>query len=233
MDMQRRGFFGKMAAAGVGVAALFRAAAARAKALPSDPDRKPPKRTSDEVIELPPFEKDGLMTLEESLLARKTDRKYDADASLEPEQLSRLLWATNGVNRDDGHRTTPSAVARYPVDVLIALPEGVYRFDHEAHRLIQVTDEDIRKEIPIQFGFRKAAAIVLYVVRKDKLSGMEPGWADLEIGCMVQSLYLQAAAMDLGCCVFALVKYDDVTQLLGLDEDDEKLRIAQAVGPLR
>ncbi len=74
--------------------------------------------------------------------------------------------------------------------------------------------------------------ILLYVINEKKVPGNELGWADLEIGCMAQDTYLEAAALGLGSCVFALVKYDKVAELLGLKEK-QILRIAQAVGPLK
>jgi hypothetical protein len=46
---------------------------------------------------------------------------------------------------------------------------------------------------------------------------------------MVQNTYLEAAALGLSSCVFALVRYDNVAKLMGL-KSNQALRIAQAVG---
>ena len=230
MDMKRRGFFQKATAAGVGLLALARGIKALAKGLPSDPDATPAKAGAD-VIALPRFEKNGAVPLEQALLKRKSSRDY-AEQALSRDQLSRLLWAANGVNRSDGHRTTPSAIAAYPVDLLVALPEGVYRYETKAHQLVKVLGQDIRDSIPIQGSFKKAAMIALYVINKNKVPGGNLAWGDLEIGCMGQNLFLEAAALGLGACIFGLVRYDKVSELLKLRKD-QILRVAQAAGPLK
>ena len=71
--------------------------------------------------------------------------------------------------------------------------------------------------------------IVLYVINKDKVLSGKIEWADLEIGCMGQSLFLEAVALGLGSCIFAGVATDNVSKIVGL-KDNQILRIAQAVG---
>ena len=72
--------------------------------------------------------------------------------------------------------------------------------------------------------------IVLYVINKDRTSRIE--WADLEIGCMGQNLYLEAAALGIGSRIIASVKAADVTRILGLREN-QILRFAQVTGPIK
>lgn len=225
--MERRGFFGKVLAVGAGALALAKSIKARA-ALPSDATAE----AGPEYLALPGFAKDSPVTLDQALLKRATVRSYDGEARLSAEQLSRLLWATTGANRDDGHRTTPSAMAVYPVDLYVALPEGVFLFEPKKHRLKKVKGEDIRAEIPLQGAFKKAAMLALYVVNTRKSGGSEGSWADLEIGCMVQNLFLKAEAEGLGSAVFALIRADRGGELMGL-KSGQKLRIAQAVGPVK
>ena len=228
--MERRTFLKGLGALGLGFFTLARKAKVWAKGLPSDPGTSTTTTSGSDVIALPPFEKDNRVTLDQALLARHTSRSYDPGRSLSREELSRLLWATAGVNRPDGKRTVPSAMAKYPVDVLAALPEGVYRYEPKDHKLVKVISEDIREKIPRQNAFKKAAMNVLYVINKDKIPTIE--WADIEIGCMGQSLFLEAAAMNMGSCIYAYVQFDTVTKILGLKET-QILRIAQAVGPVK
>jgi nitroreductase len=231
MELERRRFMEKALAVGAGAAALFAGLKARAKGLPSDPGAAAGEAGPD-VIVLPAFEKNSSYTLDQALSDRKSSRNYDPDLPLTKEEISRLMWACNGVNRPDGHRTTPSAVASYPVDVYAALPEGVYLFELKKHQLKKVLSQDIRGDIPIQPGFRKAGMIVLYVANPSRLGPDQDSWADLEIGCMVQDVYLEAAALKKGSCVFALVRKDKVTGLMGLKKN-QTLKIAQAVGNLK
>jgi SagB-type dehydrogenase family enzyme len=226
--MERREFLRKFTAVTVGVFAVARGSRVWAKGLPSDPGGTA-AGTSAEMIALPPFEKNNTFTLDRALLERKSATSF-ADRPLSREELSRLLWATTGVNREDGHRTTPSGRGKYPVDVLVALPEGVYRYEPKEHRLVRFFGQDIREKIPHQNEFKKPAMTVLYLINKEKAYRMDA--ADLEIGCMGQNLYLAAAALGMGSRIIGNIKIEDVTKILGLKES-QILRIAQAAGPIK
>ena len=232
MEIPRRNFLEKALAAGAGLAVLTEGRRVAAADLPSDPGVAGGQAGGPDEIVLPPFEKNGAFTLDQALVNRRSSRGYDPEAKLSREQISRLLWAATGVNWPDGHRTTPSAMARYPVDVYAALPEGIYRFENKDHKLVRVSAEDVRDQIPLQLGLKKAAMKLLFVINQDKLTGIEIWMADLEIGCMVQNVYLETAALGLGSCVFAIAHYDKISKAMKL-KNSQKYRITQAVGPLR
>jgi nitroreductase len=208
---------------------MARGGLAWAKGLPSDQGAAAAAPSEADILALPPFEKSGGFTLEKALLARKSVKSYDPGRKLSREEISRLLWAGTGVNREDGRRTVPSAMARYPVDVVVALPEGVYLYEPKVHQLKKIISEDIREMIPKQEGFKKASMTVLYVINKDKTPGGRLEWADLEIGCIGQGIFLEAASLGLSACIYANVSYESVTKTIGLKEN-QVLRIAQAVG---
>ena len=67
-------------------------------------------------IQLPAPQKTGGLPLMEALAARSSNRAFSS-RDLEPQQLSNLLWAAFGINRDDGRRTAPSAMNRREVDL--------------------------------------------------------------------------------------------------------------------
>ena len=227
--MQRRVFLVKMAAISAGLMTLLKGKTVWSKGLPSDPGTAPAGAGGADLVSLPPFEKSSGFALEKALLERKSFRSYDAARKLSPEEVSKLLWATTGVNRMDNKRTVPSARASYPVEVFVALPEGVYLYEPKGHVLKKVIAEDIRSKIPSQDGFRSAAMIVLYVINKDKVLSGKTEWADLEIGCMGQSLFLEAVSLGLASCIFANFSAESVAKTVGL-KDNQTLRIAQAVG---
>ena len=228
--MERRTFIQKALAFTVGFAAMARGLKAWAKGLPSDPDAPAGTPASPDVIPLPSFEKNGTFPLDQALLGRMSSRSYDANRKLTRQEISRLLWATTGVNRPDGKRTIPSARGVYPVDVVVALPEGAYRFDPKGHRLVRMIPDDIRSKIPAQDAFKSAAMTVIYVINKDKMPRIE--FADLEVGCMGQNLYLEAVALGMGSLIYAGFRADDVAKALGLKEN-QVARIVQAVGPTK
>ncbi len=226
--MDRRVFLVRLAGLGAGLMALLKGTAAWAMGLPSDPGTAP-AGTGLDSVSLPPFEKTSGFALEKALLERRSFRSYDPARKLSPEEVSRLLWAATGVNRPDNKRTVPSARASYPVDLVVALPGGVYLYEPKGHVMKKILSEDIRSKIPNQGGFRSAAMIVLYVINKDRVLSGKIEWADLEIGCMGQSLFLEAVSLGLGSCIFAGVATENVSKIVGL-KDNQILRIAQAVG---
>jgi SagB-type dehydrogenase family enzyme len=228
-SMNRRVFLLGFAAISAGFLSAMKDKMAWSKGLPSDPMEVPVGTPGSGDISLPPFEKGRGAAIEKALLERRSVRSYDPDRKLSREEISRLLWATSGVNRPDGRRTVPSARASYPVDVLAALPDGVYRYEPKTHQLKRILSEDLRSRIPNQDGFKSAAMIVLYVINKDKVLGGRMEWADLEIGCMGQGLFLEASALGLGSCIFASMPIESVAKTIGLKES-QVLRIAQAVG---
>ena len=230
--MKRRGFFLKVAAAGAGAVAALKSVNSWAKGLPSDPGAEKTSEGSDRIY-LPAFAKNLDVTIDQALLDRKTSRNFEGGATLTLDQISRLLWATTGVNRPDGHHTTvPSAMAKYPVSVYVALADGTFLFDPYKHCLARIKDDDIRDKIPIQKPHKSAAMTLIFVSDKNKVSAGDHRWADYEIGCMIQNLYLMCAAMGLESCVFGLVRFDKVPRLLDLPRN-QSVRIAHAVGGLK
>jgi len=121
-------------------------------------------------------------------------------------------------------------MGKYPVDVWVALSEGVYRYDSKEHRLFRIFFYDIRGKIPNQDVFKKAAMHVLYVIVKERVPHGRIEFADVEIGCMGQALFLEAVSLGMGSCIYASIRLDDVTKILRIKED-QILRLAQAVGP--
>jgi hypothetical protein len=212
--MNRRVFLVRLAAMSAGLTALMKGKIAWAKGLPSDPGGTAAGAPGADTLSLVPFDKSGTFPLEKALLERRSVRSYDPERKLSPEEVSRLLWATTGVNRADHKLTVPSARASYPVDVFVALPEGVYLYEPKGHLLKKILSEDIRPKIPTQSGFRSAAMIVLYVIDKG------------------QSLFLEAVALGLGSCIFASIAVETVAKTIGLKEN-QILRIAQAVGGVK
>ena len=225
----RRLFLKQVTVLSAGFITFAKAMRAWANGLPSDPAGVSSEASTSNTIALPPFEKSNPFPLEKALLERKSTKSYDPNRVLTREELSRLLWATTGTNRANGHRTTASALIKYPVDVMVAMPGGVFRYEPGDHKLVKVISDDIRSIVPMQAGFKNAAIIALYVINKDKVPGGRIEWADIEIGSMGQNLFLEAAALGIGSCLFANINSDATIKALGLKEN-QVLRLAQAAG---
>ncbi|MEW6034282.1 MAG: nitroreductase family protein, partial [Chloroflexota bacterium] len=67
-------------------------------------------------IKLPPPSNKGSVSVEAAMLARRSVRRFRAEAMTLPE-LSQVLWAAQGVtSARHGLRTVPSAGATYPLE---------------------------------------------------------------------------------------------------------------------
>ena len=97
-------------------------------------------------MELPAPNKTGGMPLMQALNARRSTKTNYSGAALSAQQLSDLLWATWGVNREDGRRTAPTAMNRQDVRVYVALENGVWLYDAD-NALIKVLEGDWRGQM--------------------------------------------------------------------------------------
>ncbi|MDR1161698.1 MAG: SagB/ThcOx family dehydrogenase [Tannerellaceae bacterium] len=95
------------------------------------------------VIKLSPPAKTGGQPLMKVFNNRKSDRTFAPD-KLKLQDLSDLLWAANGINREDGKRTAPSAMNVQDVDVYVVMEEGAYLYDAKQHALQPVAPGDHR-----------------------------------------------------------------------------------------
>ena len=141
-------------------------------------------------------------TLMQALGNRKSEREF-ADRQLSLEDLSSLLWAANGVNRENGKRTAPSAVNAQDIDLYVCMANGAYLYDAKQNLLRRITAEDIR---PVVAGNQQVAAPAFLVMVADlsrfpeRLSSdrskSEP-LANMDAGYVSQNICLYCAAANL------------------------------------
>ena len=116
-----------------------------------------------ETIKLPPVVKGVPATLMQALEKRQSVREFDK-GNIPRRELSNLLWAANGVNREDGKRTAPSALNKQDVDVYVCMENGAYKYDAKGHALVQVTDKDVRPAVAAQQTWAADAPVVIVLV---------------------------------------------------------------------
>lgn len=97
------------------------------------------------LVELPVPQKTGGLSMLESLAKRHVERRFDS-RPLPMQEVSNILWAACGVNREDGRLTVPTAMNRQRIGVYAVLPGGVYRYDAEQNVLEQVLRGDYLKQ---------------------------------------------------------------------------------------
>lgn len=78
-----------------------------------------------------------------ALSDRHSEREFAA-RQLSGQDLSDLLWAANGINRQDGKRTAASALNKQDIDIYVLMRDGAYLYDYKSHLLKPVAEGDHR-----------------------------------------------------------------------------------------
>ena len=78
------------------------------------------------VLEQPQLNR-GLPVMQ-AFKERRSERQW-AERAVSMRDLSDLLWAADGVNRPDGHRTAPSALGKNDIDIYVLTAEGAYLYN--------------------------------------------------------------------------------------------------------
>ena len=170
---------------------------------------------------------------------RVSVRAY-SDESLSLDELSYVLWCTQGVkevtNRPATQRTVPSAGARHCFETYIlvnrvdGLKPGLYRFLAIDHKLQEVDlSDDIAERVTQgcfnqRFVMNSAITLVLTVDRYRMMwrySERGYRYMHLDAGHVMQNLYLCAEAIDSGVCAIAAFYDDQINETLGIDGVDQ------------
>ena len=189
-------------------------------------------------ITLPEPRYDSDVSLEETLLKRRSVRDY-SDEALTLQEVSQLLWAAQGITDPSGKRTAPSAGALYPLEVYVVvgdiedIAKGVYKYQPQENELIKILDGDQREALTKaaldqQSVAQGAIDIVITAIYKritDKYGDRGIRYVHMEAGHAAQNVYLQVVALNLGTVSIGAFYDDQVKEVLNLPEDREPLYI--------
>jgi SagB-type dehydrogenase family enzyme len=201
-----------------------------------------------EALEIPP------MDLRKAIENRISIRAY-ADKPLTINELSWLLWATQGVRKIGSavgslrtYRNVPSAGGRHPFETYLAvrsaesLPPGLYRFLAVDHLLQEVdVPRDVSSDVAAickgQTFIAQAAVTFIWVadeyrsVWRYKARAYRGIFQDA--GHIGQNLYLAAASIGCGAC--GIGAFDDLalSRYLNLNGTDLFPAYAACVGKLK
>jgi len=202
-------------------------------------------------IELPPFEhlqNIGKTDIVSAIKNRVSRRSYSSKP-LSLEELSFLLWATQGIKQvlDSGHalRTVPSAGCRHAFETYLcvlnvqSLEQGIYRYLPLEHQLLfEFTEKDLeRKIVRAVFGQPYPGDAPLTFIwttipyRMEWRYGMAAHKViAIDAGHVCQNLYLACEAIGLGTCAIAAYDQEALDGLLGIDGQDEFTVYLASVG---
>ncbi|MFW6287454.1 MAG: SagB/ThcOx family dehydrogenase [bacterium] len=201
-------------------------------------------------IDLPDPEKLDVDKIDLRVLVeqRKSLRSY-ADKALTQEELSYLLWMTQGVKKEvkgkATFRTVPSAGARHAFETYLlinrveGLEKGIYRYLALEHKLVpfQLGDDLDNKvmEACLNQRFIKESAVTFIwsaVVERMTWRYKDRGYRylHLDAGHVCQNLYLAAETIDSGVCAIAAYSDDDMNSIIGIDGQEEFVIYIATVG---
>ena len=189
------------------------------------------------AIALPAAKTDGNVSVEKALAERRSLRTPAATA-LTLEEVGQLCWAAQGVTDNKGHRTAPSALAVYPLELyviagaVVGLAPGLYRYDPAKHGLMLVTAGDQRTDFEEkgvgQTWIAKAPVIFVIAGTTDKVAKMKergPQFMAIEAGLAAQGFFLEATALGLGSTFVGGFKPAEARAALGLPSGQEVLAV--------
>ncbi len=209
--------------------------------IPPPPIEKPcaPDKKQIELPKIETLKHIGHIDLQTAIMRRQSCRTY-SDAPLTLEELSFLLWATQGVKLklDSGHalRTVPSAGCRHAFETYLCvlnvtgLEKGIYRYlPLEHHLIFEFNVENPEREITkaaLGQSFAGDAAVTFIWTAIPYRMEWRYGLAAhkviaLDAGHLCQNLYLACEAIDAGTCAIAAYDQEKMDSLLNLDGKEE------------
>jgi len=200
--------------------------------------RSAQKPAAQATISLPAPQRSGAVSVEETLLKRRSIRQYK-NQPLSLAEVAQLLWAAQGTTNEAGGRTAPSAGALYPLEVYAVvgnvkdLEPGVYKYLTREHRLRQVAASDRRAELaaaalgqqqiaqgPVTFVF---SGVYERTAKRYKERAVR--YVHMEAGHAAQNICLQAVALGLGSVVMGAFEDDRVKRVVGMPDEEAALYI--------
>ena len=197
------------------------------------PAQRKPRISPLRVIQLPPPNLKGTVSIEEVLAKRRSVRAFTGQP-LNFTQISQLAWAGQGItNKENGLRTAPSAGAIYPINLYFAIQGGVFLYNPLEHSLEQTLDRDVRIGLAAaalnQEVVAESACNIIIAGSARKLAAKYHNKAKrymlLEAGHIAQNIQLQAVSLKLGSVPVGAFNIRDVNKACRLPTNLEPLYI--------
>jgi SagB-type dehydrogenase family enzyme len=200
-------------------------------------------------IRLPPPQLKGKVSLEETILRRRSVRRYRREP-LDLHQLSQILWSAQGITGTRGFRAVPSAGATYPLEIFVVVgqqgviaseakqaPEelqaGIYHYEAASHSLSLHKPADLRPDLARatldqEFIIDAPVDIVicaLYHRTSYKYGRRGERYVHMEVGHAGENIHLQAVALGLATVEVGAFHDEEVRTILGVEEQIKPLYI--------
>ena len=197
-----------------------------------------------ESVELPEVSASRDQTFVDLMYERRSVRRF-APGEITLQHLANILFAAQGITRQNRFRTVPSAGALYPLEVYVVsgavqgLADGVYAYRPQDHELVRVSSGDMREDLARhcygQMWVAKAQAVVVINAVYSRVTGKYGGrgerYAHIEAGCAAQNVSLAGYNLGLGSTVVGAFHDKEVADLVQAGKGEVPL-IVMPVGRL-
>jgi SagB-type dehydrogenase family enzyme len=208
------------------------------------------------IIKLPSPQLKGKVSLEETILRRRSVRRYRREP-LDLPQLSQILWSAQGITGTRGFRAAPSAGATYPLEIFVVIgkqgviaseakqaPEelqaGIYHYEADSHSLSLHKLADLRPDLARatldqEFIIDAPVDIVicaLYHRTSYRYGKRGERYVHIEVGHAGENIHLQAVALGLATVEVGAFHDEEVRKVLGVDEQIKPLYIMPVGKPV-
>ncbi len=196
----------------------------------------------------------GQMPLAEAIRRRRSHRTFTPEP-LTRQELSFLLWATQGIGRviEGGGRivrtlrSVPSGGARHPFETYLlvnrveGLEPGLYRYLPLDHKLVLLsTDADLADRVHAasrgQFVKESAVTFIWTAIpyrTEWRYSMLSPKIIAQDSGHLCQNLYLASEAIGAGTCAIGAYDQAKIDPILGVDGEEEFTIYMAPVGKIK
>ncbi|MBU0991209.1 MAG: SagB/ThcOx family dehydrogenase [Proteobacteria bacterium] len=206
------------------------------------------KGMEDIRLPFPPFQGSVPTDFFNLVTERTSHRKY-SDMPLTIEELSFLLWCTQGVKKAWGDvstlRTVPSAGARHALETILyinrvqGIEKGLYGYAPLSHSIFPYDRDPLIENSLANACYRQmfvvhAAVTFLWVAIPYRMTWRygERGYRYLlmDVGHVCQNLYLASEVVGCGACAVGAFDDDALSTILDLDDRDAFVIYMAAVG---
>jgi SagB-type dehydrogenase family enzyme len=181
----------------------------------------------DMIINLPEPKTKGIVSLEEVINKRRSERSLNGD-KLTLEQIGQLLWSCQGItDKTRGFRSAPSAGATYPLEIYLVNSDGLFYYLPDTHSIKRIKDKDLRRELSqacFGQGFVEDASVDIVICADFKKTTGHYGargenYVYIEVGHASQNLHLEAVSLGLGSVPVGAFSDNEVQKVLDLPKD--------------
>lgn len=150
-------------------------------------------------------------------ISERSSAKQEAftGRELSLKELSTLVWAATGKNREGKGWTVPFAMGSDPyVSLYVLLKSGAYLYDTEKNMLKLLSDKNYLSRAARQKFIGTAPSIFVFATKGSGAS--TEGWAETAVGAMTQNVYLAAGAFGIKARYIQSFKRETLTSLLNI-----------------